>query len=841
MRRGDPEQEAVDGERREDKYAQKFRVLFLLPFLCVCRAMGEGGVCLLLLLLGWVLGTGSELISVFAKKNMNISIMQVPGSLEASDCEMCTGEGDCFKNYTLQSEDAFDFTFTCDDPEHYFAVEVSKDVGEQTDLEDALRLPMLPKLNRTYIWNINVPYEVGVNMNFVDNHLEQIDSAPCPDSFTYTIIGHLRLEATSAVLVGNFCKNGTISNVKVQGRTRIEFKVAWEETIEDPGLGLTFVPPIGNFSVVDVVLQPGPPLYFTAANWPNGFPDDELMSWHFSVPASYHANVTIENNTRPKCVKRNLELYNGPPLREKMTKEYEADFWLKLQNCEMDRASPEGLTLRFKVETFHYAEKFEIRLKEEDGVSVEIEQLQEAGGDSSFPSCICTYPLWNSNCSSKLLLGPGGHQTIYFHSGCNTTRDISIVATKNTNCKDIEDCHVSNMVLTLPDVLLKLPVPQQTFRWTLEQPDDLTIELAFERLKLRQLLPDETCKGGMMYNMSTFKPSGVRSNVGLFCPHGAMEKIQTADHVILELQTSKGWNTSDLDISLSFIPRLTDDYIMNIIPDADSPVCLLTPNWGPGMLNDLVASWNISVPPDHVAELTFMNHSLPDCAHRHVIIRVREQWEDPKEWTFGETASLPESLDSLTHTFWLNVTNCYTSSEQLNLLFQVRVSESEDVTDTIVIAAAVAGVLIVLIIAVTVCCIKRWKRQNRQPGLAIYNPGVNSRMLARRRKFAKGRQDNDSHIYAVIDEDRVYADYFNKSGMLSIPEVDVYRSFDGPMGNEPPALPPPRSATSKDGSPRADPMVVNDLYTFSIRKENAEKSNGEMATFLGNGDKSSSS
>ncbi|XP_078055811.1 CUB domain-containing protein 1-like [Mustelus asterias] len=803
--------------------------------------MAQGGVFLLFLLLGWLLETGSEMISVSANPNIIISIKQAAESLEASECEMCNAEGDCYRNYTLNPEDSFDIDFKCDEPERYFLVEVQNEVGEESDPEVALRLPELPKLNRTYIWNINVPYEVGVSMNFVDSHVGQIDSDACPDSFTYTIIGHLRLEATSAVLVGNFCKNGTISNLKVQGRTRIELRVPWNERIEDPGFAMTFVPPIGSFSVVDVMLQPDSPVYFMAANWPSGFPNDELMCWNFSVPVSYHANVTIENITLPQCVKRTLELYNGPPMRERTTKKYEADFGLTLQNCDMDKASPEGLTLRFKVELFHYGERFEFQLGEEDGFSVEIKQLREAGGDSSFPSCICTYPLWSSKCSSELRLEPGDHQSIYFHFGCNTTEDISIVTTKNISCKDSEDCHVSNVVLALPDVLSKLPVPQQTFKWILKQPKNLTIELVSQRLKLRQLVPGEACEGGLMYNMSTFNQAGARSNVGQFCPGGAMEQIQTADHVLLELTTSTGWNVSELDISLSFIPRLTDDYIMNIIPEVDSPLSLLTPNWGPGMPNDLVASWNISVPPGHEAELTLLKHSVPKCGHRHVIIRIIEQWEEAKSWTYSETDGLLELLDPLTHTFWLNVTNCYSSSGQLNLWFQVQVSEYEDVMDTIIIAAAVAGGLALLIIAVTVCCVRRRKRQQRQPSLAIYNPSVNSRMLARRRKFAKGRQDNDSHIYAVIDEDRVYADYFSRSGALSIPEVDVYRSFNGPMGNAPPVLPPPRSVTSKNASPEAMPMVTNDLYTFSVKKQDVEKSNGEISTFLGNGEKSSSS
>ncbi|XP_067905990.1 CUB domain-containing protein 1-like [Heterodontus francisci] len=805
----------------------------------VCRVMCYGAAWLLLL--GWMLGTDSEMISSTAERNMTVSIQQASRSLETSDCKICISEEKCYEDYQLTQEEIllFNFTFSCIDPEHHFVIEVQKEIREDSDLEHALRLPQLPNLNRTYIWNIGVPYKVGVHLSFVGNYLEQIDSATCLDSVTYTIKGHLRYKSTSDVLVGIFCRNGTISNLKVQGKTLVELQVPWTETLDDAGFQLFFVSAIKKFSVVEVVLQPGAPVYFMSANWPMGFPNDELMTWKFSVPSRYHANVTKENYTLPTCVKREAGMYYGPSMLGKKASKFYKNFMLTLQNCDMDRTSTEVLTLRFKIELFHdYGERLEIKLKKEDGVYVKLKQILKIDGDPSTLFCICKFPV-SSDCSSELELEPGDHLNISFHFACNKTRDIIVEATKNVSCKDSEECSVRNMGLSLPDILTTLPVPHQTFKWIVEQPPELTIELSSERFKLRQLLPGQTCDGNLMYNMSTFCQNGARSVVGQFCPNGTIDKIQTADHVLLELKTTDAWNSNDLDISLSFIPHLTEDYIMNILPNIGSPVYLLTPNWGPGMPNKLTASWNISIHADHVAELTFMNASVPKCEHGHVVIGIREQEEESSLMSFRETDSLPQSPVTLAHRFWLNVSNCELSSGHLNLMFQVLVLEDKDTTITIAVAVA-GGVALLVIIAVIVCCVKKWKRR-RQPALGIYNPGVNNHMPGRRQKFGKRRQDNDSHIYAVIDEDRVYADYFNKSRMLSIPEVDVYRSFEGPMGNVPPTLPPPRSATSKSASPEAVPMVSNDLYTFSVKKQDVEKSNGEMVTFLGNGEKDSSS
>eukprot|EP00061_Rhincodon_typus_P008502 g31167.t1 len=110
---------------------------------------------------------------------------------------------------------------------------------------------------------------------------------------------------------------------------------------------------------------------------------------------------------------------------------------------------------------------------------------------------------------------------------------------------------------------------------------------------------------------------------------------------------------------------------MNIIPDVNSLVYLLSPNWGPGMPNKLTASWNISVPPDHVAELTFVEQSIPKCEHGHVTIVIIEQITDGTHLSYRESDTIPQSLPELYHRFWLNVSNCETSSGRLNLKFQV--------------------------------------------------------------------------------------------------------------------------------------------------------------------------
>ncbi|XP_059801670.1 CUB domain-containing protein 1 isoform X1 [Hypanus sabinus] len=796
-----------------------------------------GAAVCLLLLLARAVPTGAGMISVTADQGVTINIRQATGNLSLTECQMCTGEGDCYSEYQILPGDTLFFKFTCSDPEHHFIMEVKKDIAEADDLEDLLP-QNLPRLNTTYIWAINVPYNVGVGMSFPQNRLQQMDSGHCPDLVKYTIKGHVRFDDKKEVLVGTFCKNGTIYNLKIQGRTLIALEVPWSTMIDDPGFELYFLSPIKRFSVVDVVLQPSSSVHFMSANWPQGFPNDELMTWTFAVPSNHHANVTVESSTFPSCVKREAGWFFGPSVLSKKLNQFHKKFMLTLQNCDMDSSSATGLTLHFKVEVFtDHGERFEIKLRKEDDALVKFKQLLE---DSNGLFCICKFPV-ASDCASELQLNPGDHLNISFHFQCNVAKDIAVEATRNISCKDQDKCSVKNVDLVLPSEITSLPVLQQTFKWVLEAPPEMTIELAAKRLKLQQLLPGQSCDGNLTYNMSTFCENGARSTVGLFCPGGAMELIQTTDSVSLELLTSDGWGSSDVDISLSFIPRVTEDYIMKVTPEAGSSINLLTPNWELGMPNKLTASWDISILEDHIAELSFLNQSMPHCEHGHVIISVDEQWEHSNLISYRETDALPDSPITLAHRFWLNVSNCEPSSGQLNLVFHMLVKEYEDNMEVLMTCvAAVGGLALIATLVVIVCCLQKRRRQQRQPAVGIYNPSVNTHRPRHQRKFGKTRQENESHIYAVIDEDRVYTDYFNNTQFLPIPEVDVYRPFQGPMGNVLPTLPPPRGTVPKGSNPETVPMVSNDLYTFSVKKADVEN-NGETVTFLGNGEKDSSS
>lgn len=113
------------------------------------------------------------------------------------------------------------------------------------------------------------------------------------------------------------------------------------------------------------------------------------------------------------------------------------------------------------------------------------------------------------------------------------------------------------------------------------------------------------------------------------------------------------------------------------------------------------------------------------------------------------------------------------------------------------------------------------KKVNKGPAVGIYNGNVNTQ-VPQAQKFPKRRKDNDSHVYAVIDDTMVYGHLLQDSGGSFIqPEVDTYRPFQGPMGDCPPSPPPvfSRTPTAKftadEPAPSNPPESESEPYTFS--------------------------
>lgn len=137
------------------------------------------------------------------------------------------------------------------------------------------------------------------------------------------------------------------------------------------------------------------------------------------------------------------------------------------------------------------------------------------------------------------------------------------------------------------------------------------------------------------------------------------------------------------------------------------------------------------------------------------------------------------------------------------------------------------------------------KKKSQNPMVGVYNANVNTQMPGKQRLFKKDRKNNDSHVYAVIDDAMVYGHLLKESNGSVNPEVDVYRPFDGPMGSLPPSPPPfsfrkdiKRSPSTEEPLPLAE--TDQDSYTFAHQKSGELEDNGDNTNEKNNGDTSTS-
>lgn len=100
-------------------------------------------------------------------------------------------------------------------------------------------------------------------------------------------------------------------------------------------------------------------------------------------------------------------------------------------------------------------------------------------------------------------------------------------------------------------------------------------------------------------------------------------------------------------------------------------VYLMTPNWERGLPSLASVSWNISVPSDQVAYLTFLKERTSlVCQTGRAFMIIQEQ-RTKAEQIFSLEEALPKP-SSHHHNFWVNISNCSpVSGKQLDLLFQV--------------------------------------------------------------------------------------------------------------------------------------------------------------------------
>ncbi|OCT75976.1 CUB domain-containing protein 1 isoform X2 [Xenopus laevis] len=788
------------------------------------------------ILFTWLLPQLADSVIISLQPKDNITILIKPGVVipPPTNCYICSAKSICKStNLEIRPGMTVDYSFACSTPEKFYVMEIQRRIDCNTGLcpfgKVQLEPPGLTGLNRTFFWHVETAQNMGIELNFSTPWLSQIDpSYKCPDSVTYkvnTTVGR------SSINVGTFCRSGTVSRIKVQGGGVVALNLPWNETLTGSGFSIANRSSIKRLCIIESTFQSQSDAILMSADYPVGFPNDDLMTWQFVIPVDHSASVEFLNYTFPSCERKTerveyyLPNYNYNPevlaLDNKQPANIAGNFNLSLQNCDLDSQKQQGLTLLFKVtvqKTPTQGSKiYNIDLTKEKDITVTIMQRPKPKFARQFvPICkICKAQM---DCDQEFTMTGGKFYRISFL--CHDLNVLMATAVKTIACWNLKACNINNEPLSTPPSLLFLPI-QLEIIWNLLAPKHISTEIASSSMKLHQLVSNNATDEDFFYSIVS---SDNKSNfqIGTFRPVGPIKKVQLRDNVTITLILQSNRNLSHLpkmDLHISFVSRIEEECIITVVPAPDSTVTLQTPNWEKGLPDSVSVSWNIAMPAKQFGKLAFAKDKMDImCDTGRAFINIKEQKSTGPDIVLKDYDTLPSSIN-LFYPFWLNISNCKPKflSNKLQIQFSVMFTQTKSDLTTILIAACSAIAAVILIIGVAVYCVRKKKKEKKAP-VGIYNTKPNTELSKRQRLQRKGRKNKESHVYAVIDDTMVYGHLLKDTSSLASPDanVDVYQPFQGPMGEAPPVPPLNRISKDKvDDDPLASSMRLNEFYSFN--------------------------
>uniref|UniRef100_A0A673TIK7 CUB domain containing protein 1 n=1 Tax=Suricata suricatta TaxID=37032 RepID=A0A673TIK7_SURSU len=785
---------------------------------------------------------GAEASEIALPPGSDITVLIKPGTpaLPLKPCYIIHNKRQ-LTTLIIRSGEKVNFSFNCQNPEKHFVIETQKSIdcmsGPCPFGEVALQpsTSVLPTLNRTFIWDVRAHKSIGLELQFSVPRLRQVaPGVSCPDGVTYTISG--RIDAT-VVRIGTFCSNGTVSRIKMQEGVKMALHLPWFHKRNFSGFSIANRSSIKRLCIIESVFEDEGSATLMSANYPDGFPEDELMTWQFVVPPHLRASVSFLHFNVSNCEKKEerVEYYipgstTNPEvfkLGDKQPGNMAGNFNLSLQGCDQDAQNPGVLRLQFQVLVQHPQNEsnkiYVVDLSNEQAMSLTIEPRPIRLSRKFVPGCfVC---LESRTCSTNLTLTSGSKHRISFL--CDNLTRLWVNAEKTISCMDQRYCYKRSYSLQVPGDILQLPVQLHDFSWKVLVPKDRLSLALLPAQKLQQHTSEKACNTSFSYLVASTVP-GQDLYFGSFCPGGSIRQIQVKQNISVTLRTfAPGFQqeASRQGLTVSFIPYFKEEGVFTVTPDTKSKVYLRSPNWDQGLPSLTSVSWNITVPSGQVACLTFLKERTGVvCQTGRAFMIIQEQRTRAEEVFSLEDEVLPKPSFHH-HSFWVNISNCSpVSGKQLDLFFWVLLTP-RTIDLTVIVSVIVGGAALLLVaLGLIICLVRKKKKKTTSKGLSVgvYNGNVNTQMPMQPKKFPKGRKDSDSHEYAVIDDTMVYGHLLQDSnGSFQRPEVDTYRPFLGPMGDCPPSPPltgsraPTAKLTTDQPSSSVPAESESEPYTFS--------------------------
>uniref|UniRef100_A0A3P8TVL7 CUB domain containing protein 1a n=1 Tax=Amphiprion percula TaxID=161767 RepID=A0A3P8TVL7_AMPPE len=730
--------------------------------------------------------SGVQKLTVTPDRGTTISISNPQGK----GCKVCTGWRRCSTSVSLQSNDPVALEFDCSKPQDVFIVEIvrniecnAKSCNGHIIQTDSGSLPLLD-FNRRFTWNLKASGLSAFKLDFANTGLRQINpSERCPDRHTYSLEAQ---QATGNVALGKYCRRGTISSAQILNQGSFSLDVPAGQKLQNDQFDASVGEEIKSLAKISLTLAKGASSSeLLSPNYPDSFPDDDVMEWYFEVPDKHKAVVQFGNLTEPRCLKKETAVeYHSKgrgalvlSLTDTQPVQNQGSFSLTLRNCEMDRrrtGSP-GLSLNLKVSasTTSSPVTCEVDLSTED-LSLHIDKLK--------PASDCEMKM-NSVTKEKITVT--SRSKLSFQD-C-LPEDLLITATRVIGCSHLRDCPKATIPLLVPQLPSCFPSLLSSVTWTLRPGQHGTVQLTSPSGPIKQALPGQSCNGSIFIKLT--EDDG--TVIGHFCPRGAIQKVQIHTNVsVTWTPTFQGRIRRSYYkhvLNATFEKEISERYIFTVSPSKDTPVLLATPGWPVGMKPSSTVSWIVDVPPKMDAHLMFANLSQPKCNTRHTNIRVQRVGSPEEDYSRREDEEA-ESEITVSESFYLNMSNCMPERGDFSVITKITLQKTKNFLLTIILSVVAALLIIFAIVLAVVCVVVRKKKKQLDHQVSVYNPnGTN--FLPGYNGFPKTAEDSEYHVYASIEDTLVYTHLLKKGAELGIcGEFDTYQPFTGQTDSQKPPV-----------------------------------------------------
>ncbi|KAK2844347.1 hypothetical protein Q5P01_011006 [Channa striata] len=666
------------------------------------------GVCLHIFLLTSIVFTVSDgqkrTITADTSTTINISSTQTKG------CKVCKVRlpGRCSTSLLLKETTTVEFD--CPRPQDVFRVEIVRNIDcnikscsghiIQTDSGSQSLLDF----NRKFIWNLKASAPEVFKIDFTKTGLRQINpSEICPDRHTYT------LQATGNVAVGKYCRSGIITSAQILNSGSFSLDIPAGHKLQNGQFDVSVGEEIKSLAKITLTFPDGSSsTELLSPNYPNSFPDDDVMEWYFLVPDKHKTFVQFLNLTQPHCLKKETAVeYRSKgravsvfSLMDPQPDQNWGNFSLTLRNCAMDkrRSGSPGLSVNLRVtaSSTSLPVSCKVDMRESEGLTLHIEKLR--------PGSECKMKI---NSVTKENITVSSDSDLSFQD-CSP-EDVKVTAQRVIACSQLKDCPKTSVPLLLPVLPSCLPSPLSVATWTLRPPQHGTVELASPTGPLKQSLPGQLCNDSI--NIKLVEGNG--STIGDFCSQGSIEKVQIHTNMSVTVSSTEGKAVRTCYkhvLNATFKEEISETYIFTVSLKKDIPVLLATPGWPTGMKGYSTVSWLVFVPPNMEAHLMFANLSQPKCSNHHTDISVQRVGRSTLDYSRREDEQANSEL-TIFDSFYLNMSNCKIERGHFSVISKITLQLPKTLLP-IILSVAAALLVIFVIVVVVVCVVKKRRRKS---------------------------------------------------------------------------------------------------------------------------------